>query len=1142
MKKRRISRAAAALLALAATGVAWAALPQGAKVDVLSGQDDETLLGAFAERQGLSVARAPVKVTVPIPPDAASARVTARVGKVDGDLAVNFQWTDRSVTKLTCKAVKDTAQWDGELKLPWNIAYHIRPDQRFYKPDQLTKVKREWEKMPPASEHLLTYEIRTGPDGAQLWMDGRLINELPQKGRLAQVEVALGDGGAIKEIAWGRQSSGGFLPLTIAALARPGVMAKAKLSISPGETEVGGIPMRVAPAESEVEVAGLGRLQCPSDDLVSFYWSRSAFDGLPEARMLTVPTQTYVCAHVLCAADEAADKVPGFTLRLTRYSNSRGGAMADTVARLSGPDARKVGTVAYGPDNARKTVPLWLVRVPLKTGLIQDVMREDESKYGFSSRLPTKRYLDFEILDPVAGVDDADAFPPVMKPTGRTYVPSGPLSSAHIFGITLETSPADLTVRPSTSVSAFQTADNAELRATVEARAPGKYAVAWDVADVDGRIAATGRREVALVTDKLSETVAVPVQVGNGWYAARFRLYDAAGRELVDHRSTFVVLPPDTRKIGFESPHGAWWFHWAHGGAPDLARVGTLYLRAGLRHANMPTQFDETMTASYKFTNWCVYWNGRKLINDSTVAEKVAAYDEYIGDMLKKWPSLRSMMIWHESSSGNAPVPSELWGEKASLVTGVEGDNWAKRIEYLTEIVKMVRQKYPQLKTEFGNCGDSCAIVGELMRRGFPKEYVDYVAVEDLGQTFIPERPLPGAMQSAWLLRQTARKLGCTDAKITACYEWVGRSARPLGLSAQAEWYARDALQARAYGFRSIALGTIHDAGKGYYHTIWGAGGLCDRYPYMYPKPAYAAMATLTRVLDGAVCERPLPTGSLSLFAVEFRKDGGWVYAFWTPRGKREAQLRFAADGDVVMTDLCGRETSRRARDLQIEAGTAAQYLTTIARIESVEPGKAWFPEDAPPEKAQVVEPLNDAARVELAAEPDKRLERASGWNLPHRKQGRFETRAVDDAEKGRCIELELKPDAPVSWELMHEYAYLKLKTPVVVAGPSEYVGLWVKGNSGWGDVMWEVENDKGKKWLTTGVYWDWQGKLAIDFDGWNLLRLQLNKDMQSNVKVTGLVVTMPRQALYVTEMAPVKDLRVRLKDVCLWATVVPAK
>jgi hypothetical protein len=60
--------------------------------------------------------------------------------------------------------------------------------------------------------------------------------------------------------------------------------------------------------------------------------------------------------------------------------------------------------------------------VPLKNGLIQDLLREDERK-RIPPRLPTPRYLDLELLDPVAGVDENDAFPPTMKPANRSRHP-----------------------------------------------------------------------------------------------------------------------------------------------------------------------------------------------------------------------------------------------------------------------------------------------------------------------------------------------------------------------------------------------------------------------------------------------------------------------------------------------------------------------------------------------------------------------------------------------------------------------------------------------------------------------------------------------------------------------------------------------
>ena len=1136
-----------------------AKLPPEAKV-IAEGND--AVLDVFEEQDGESIAATRARVQVAIPPDAtsiffqwrsstAAARPTpgepvantrpgADVAKDDRSFFAEVVWANRTTERINILAVDGNTLPDLYLQLPWGLKLYTRPNVEFYREDRIKQVRASWDSFPAASTHLLAMELRRTPAGTELWADGRLVRDWANTERITQLSLSVPRGGGIREIRWTTSTPSLFQPLAVESFARPApAFSNAAPSIAPGETTVAGIPFRVAPAGSLLAVAGLGRLSCPSDDLVSFYWRRTAFDGLPESRIVSVPLADYAFAHVLCAAEADGERVPAFTLRLTRYSNGRGNAMADTLVQLpavgaaANEDCRQVGTLAYGDGTARRTVPLWLVRVPLKTGRIQDLLREDETKYGFRGPFPAKRYLDFEILDPVAGVDANDAFPPSLKPTGRSFTPAGPQSSVVICGLTLETAPASLTVRQSTKIPAVYAAEKPELLASVEGAA-GTYTVAWDLADVDGRPALSGKKNATLTAGNPSAVVAIPTaELANGWYAVRMRLFDPAGRELADNRSSFVMLPPDTRKAGFESPHGAWWFHWAHGGAPDLERVGPMYQRAGLRHANLPL-VTEAETKAYDLYSWCVLWKGT-LLTSGTTAEKVAAYEAYIRDTLKAHPSVNTVMFWHESSANGAPVPSELWGEKAPPLKEADETIWKTRVELLTALARMVREKFPGLKTQFGNSGDGCAMIGELFRRGFPKDLVDYVAVEDLGQTFIPERPLPGAMQSAWLLRQTARVTGATDAAITACYEWVGRRDVALGLGGQAEWLVRDALQARAYGFHTIALGVIHDAGKGYYHTIWGSGGLCSRYPYMYPKPSYAALATLTRVLDGATCEGVLPTGSLSLCALEFRQPAGRLYALWTPRGRREAKLTFAADTEVTVTDLYGRERTQRGREISVEAGEGACYVTAKAKLEKIVAGRSSFPDEPPPANPQVVEPLTDLARAELSSAKEPRLERIAGWNLPHRTQGEFALRTVEDAEKGRCLEVELKPTQPVSWDLMHEYVFLKFREPVVASGTNTSVGVWVRGNSGWGDVMWEVANAKGEKWLTTGVYWDWPGKLALNFDGWHFLRLELPEKWRPGLRVTGLAITLPRRALRITEMAPVPETKVRLKDVSVF-------
>ncbi len=1104
---------------------AAAALPPQSNVEILG---SEAVLDAFAEKDGLAVAQAQVKVTVPVPSHAEVVWVKARAGSEKAEWVATFSWSDGSSTPISVRAGSDGVTQDGCLQLPWGVKLHTRPDLQFYLPERRKAAIRDWEASPAASRHLVKIELRRRPMAAQVWVDGRFVKDLPPRPAFKELVLMLPRGSAIQEVQWGKAAPAPYLPLCIEAMSRPGSMADAEATIGSGDTVLNGIPFSMPKAGGNIQVAGLGRLRCPSDDLVSFYWRRSTLSGLPESCILSVPLDTYAYAHILCAAEDDPAKAEAFTLRLTRYANSRGDAMADTLVRLPA-GAKPVGTVAYGPPNARKAAPLWLVRVPLKAGRIQDLLREDETKYGFAYPLPTSRYLDLELMDPLEGVEESDGFPPPMGIVRRTYAPLAQQSAVHVFGLTLEASPAEMVVRANVPIHAFYASDRPEWRAEVRARQAGKHEVAWDFADVSGAVIASGRKELTLAAEGQGETVAVPVTVGNGWYAARFVLRDASGRELVDHRASFVVLPPDIRKVGFESPHGTWWFHWAHGGAPDIERVGPLLQRAGLRHTILPDRLPEAKTAPYQVTAWCVPWRAPKA---GPVDEWVAESEKHIRSFLGKWPScLKTVMLYHESDAYNALFPSELWGEKPPPLAPKDDQAWTHRMEYVRAWVKMVREKFPGLKIQIGNCGDGCAMVGELLRRGLRSEDFDYVAVEDLGQTFIPEKPVSGAMQSAWLLRQTARVLGHPQAQITGCYEWVGRRNAALGLRTQAEWYARDALQARALGFHSIALGTIHDAGQGYFHTIWGSGGLCYRYPYMYPKPAYAALATLTRVLDGAVFERVVPTGSLSLYALEFRRDGGWVYALWMPRGCREAKLVFAADAGAMVTDLYGVETVRRGRELAITVSTAAHYITTPTRLAGVALGPPRFPDDEPPRTLAAVDRMDDPDAWSIGEL--KWLENRKGSRLPHRTKGHFEFRGVDDQEKGKCLEIELKPEGE-AWELLHEHVYLKLRTPLATEGPCSHVGVWVKGNSGWGEVMLEVQGaDGGGKLLTP----DWAGTVAINFDGWCFLRVKLPEgaNWRGPVKVMGLVVSMPRKALCVTEMAVVPDLRVRLKDLCCY-------
>ena len=1122
-------RAGACLVVVAS---AWAQeeLPPGATVrGKTSGIGDLPL-----------VAETPLVVTVPA--DAADAVLRVKAGKDPKGVAIYLNTDVKGtpfevdlrakdfITPLTKKVWSD-AYLEGYRG---SSRFFTRPNPTFAKEDRIKLLAQSWESLPAASDHVTNVEFRRTETGVRIWFDGKFIQEQPLAGQLLNYEVRLPAGAELQAFRFQKKAPPDLLALPLQDYARPGA-GPVEVTLTPEAKLPEGLPAKGG-AWPEIALGGLGRLNSPADDLVTYAWQRSGLDALPEVCIFSVPLESYSWAHVLCAAEEDPAKARAFTLRLTRYGTSRGAAMADTVVRLPepgatpDPDCRSVGTVKLGD----KTVPLWLVRVPIKSGLITDLLTTDQRK---SRNYPNPRYLDIEVLDPLDGVDETDAFPPSLGPTGRTYTPRsnprGLQSAVHLLGISLERSPATLTVEANTPVNMFYAADAPEFKVTVKAVRDGAFTLAWDFADLDGKIAATGTKPLTFTGEKREETVTIPVQATNGWYATRWRLLSADGRAFIDHRSTFVMLSPDTRKAGFESAHGTWWFHWAHGGEPNIARVGPMLQRAGLRHTILPKTLPESLTAPYGVTAWNIGWFRSK--NPDPVA-RLAEHEAFIREQLALYPSLDKILVGHESGAAGALFPSELWGDLPAAPDAEVEAKWRERIDYYTALAKLVRAKFPQLKLQFGNDGDSLKTTAGLLRRGFPREYIDLLATEDLGQTIITEKAIPGGLQSAWYLRETARVLGYPDIPPTACHEWMGRRDMMLGLGGQAEYYVRDVLHAKAYGFQTIAIGTVHDAGNGYYHTGWGAGGLCYRYPAMDPKPSYAAIATVTRVLDSAKFERAVPTGSLSAYVLEFRRGDEWIYATWVPRGRREVKLTFPAATDTTLVDLYGREKTSQQAEITLTASTAAQYLVTKSRLASVSAGRSWFPEDAPPQNPTMVDPLDSLASFLVQPASDKRLERLTGDYMPHRTQGKFEVREVEDSEKGKCLEVELKPAGDL-WDVTHEYAVLKFKNPITAAGPFDNAGVWVKGNSGWGEIMWEFQDARGVSWLSQGVYMDWPGQIAINFDGWNFLRLPLRPDLnwRKDIKITGLVVTMPRKALYLTEMERVMELKVRVKDLSVF-------
>ena len=230
-------------------------------------------------------------------------------------------------------------------------------------------------------------------------------------------------------------------------------------------------------------------------------------------------------------------------------------------------------------------------------------------------------------------------------------------------------------------------------------------------------------------------------------------------------------------------------------------------------------------------------------------------------------------------------------------------------------------------------------------------------------------------------------------------------------------------------------------------------------------------------------------------------------------------------------------------------------YIISPIAATSATAGKRAFPNHQPPVETHVISRLDDLTQWQLVA-----TEQAI--TTPLRRPGKFDLRQVNDAEKGACLELELKREGVVP-HVVGEYTALRLKQPLPIPGKPHTVGVWVKGDSSWGRIFWEVEDAQGERWLSSKDLdgGDWGNQAAIDFDGWCFVTFPLTREspmrhvepgaglgqwqgttdgtLDYPLKLVGLYVQTHRQSLDLTEMRPVKG-NIRLKDVSTLGDIAP--
>jgi hypothetical protein len=1099
--------------------------------------------------------------TVTLPEGAVGVQLWVAVGP--GEVQVTLEPVAGARKTLTLRAFNDAlppAKAGGDpTPLPLagieiaelRLRHYLRPNPLRLKPDARDRLLKAWDTLP--TPHSQPLALAFGPEGGGVagYLDGLYIGQLLPQGSLRSVRLNLPAGAAVSEAEYISSTHltgdvARFLPLDLSARLRADKLAGAQVVHSDRHQAIPVNPLTPASLD-------LG-LTAAHADRYTDYTYRTAFEGQPDSFIFTVPRAQYTRAFVWCAVppDPALD--PTLTARLTRfvpggpYTGRARDCLADTTLTLPrdprhvSPGITRVGTVT----TAGQEWPLYRVEVSLASGDIQDLIFDETPPRGLTQIAP---YLDFELLGRLRPQERPHPFG-----DGRYFPDARQVSGVQVLGVTLERTPVEMIVRPVQPGNVFTADEKPELKVVLRPREVGTYQLRWSIRDIERKAGGNGTKNLKLDPETGEQTVTISLrQPQLGWYEIECSLYqmDVPGgpRRLLSHDAAFALLPADTRRAGYESPYATWWFD-HHYGSSDPQIIGPLLLKGGFRKAAYAVaRHTEETLAPWKVTAAAVPWGG--ISNYQATDEQLEAA---IQKTVSAYPHCDNILLFHESLPG-APLGTrtapELFGLPVKEYPGAE-ERWG----HVTRVAKLVRAKFPQLKIYLGNSGAASELIAEGLRRGFPKELADYIGVETVGRTGHPEKLWEGGLQGVWLLREIARHNGYPWG-VTSCYETNYRQERLLGPERQAQWYVRDLLLSHAYRFPYISIALLHDVGNSYHGSFWGATGLCRRYPLLYPKPSYVAVATATRVLDRVTLRREVPTGSRSVYALEFaRADGQTVTALWTARGTAALQLTVRGGMRAEMVDLYGRSRTLTPTGgkLSLIAGEAAQYLITSAPVTAVSCGRRTYPFDAPPVSYRQVKDMKQATEWVLDTATDPLLEQQARPHLPFRTAGQYRLQAVTDPEQGRCLEVELLPRPQPATPLLTQYGKLRLRQPVVLPGEPATLGMWVRGNSGWGQVYWEIEDAAGVRRISCGTVvhdadvFDYDGRVSLNYDGWAFLSFPLtdqssipdlstgsvtnlwestnrSRPVTYPVKLLGVAFATSEKALQLTEMVPVKQV-----------------
>jgi len=283
------------------------------------------------------------------------------------------------------------------------------------------------------------------------------------------------------------------------------------------------------------------------------------------------------------------------------------------------------------------------------------------------------------------------------------------------------------------------------------------------------------------------------------------------------------------------------------------------------------------------------------------------------------------------------------------------------------EGAKIVKEHYPNVKTLMPH-GNPAFVVHFLRRNPEVADLLDGVTVDIPCFERLPEMQFHQvAIHRMYMARNEMFKAGISN-PFLPMYEGPCVPSGPGALTnqEQADLSIRDALMLMCYGV------DIFNGGFPAFDTAsyWGEQhygfGVLNRMSIETPKTAYVAMATLTRNLNRANLSKWVPTGSHTVYALQYKhyKTGALVHVMWTLRGRRPVTLSIANGSSVTVFDQMDNPHKYTGKDGKVTFNVNASpcYVHGLTEDAVISLGDPDHTDAAPAAEAKKIANLGDGS------------------------------------------------------------------------------------------------------------------------------------------------------------------------------------